>query len=280
MRFLSVAVFVVFAVILFTGNISMISAQSLEEPDYATSGPYKQDFYEVENEDIDCRQGLTLIYHPPTEKYYCADSKSAEGLMRQGAVALKGDYVEELNLMFGANQDAAQRKLEISAKVIPEYSPKKQHSDGIEPHKVHCKEGMHLILRYSGEPACIKESSLEKIIERNWGDHPPNVSETDMELLESGLIVEVTEVTQIGTGEKTMYQISFKVDSGQNIVSELQIVVKSDSDLVKIELGQIKEQETHFDKAVVIAAKDPETITAKIGSYHFVQEYSEGTPDT
>ena len=278
MRFLSIMVFAIFAAILFTGNISIVSAQSLEEPEYSTSGPYKQDFYEVENQDAECRQGLTLLHHPPTNKYYCADSKSAEGLMKQGAVAIKGDYVKELNLMYGVNLEAEQRKMEINAKVIPGYSPKKQHNDGIEAHKIHCKTGMHLILRYSGEPACVKESTLERIIERNWGNHPPKISDADKELLESGLIIEVTDVTQLGTGEKTMYQISFKVDSGENLVSELEVVVKSDSDMVKLELGQIQ-QETHFDKAIVIGAIDPESITAKIGSFHFVDEHSEGTPD-
>ncbi len=55
-------------------------------------------------------------------------------------------------------------------------SPKKQMTTGIDPHNVMCKEGLELIFKSSNfQPACVKPSSIEKLIERGWADkHDPN----------------------------------------------------------------------------------------------------------
>ena len=55
-------------------------------------------------------------------------------------------------------------------------SPKKQMATGIDPHNVMCKEGLELIFKSSNfQPACVKPSSVEKLIERGWADkHNPN----------------------------------------------------------------------------------------------------------
>ena len=50
--------------------------------------------------------------------------------------------------------------------------PLKQISDGIEPNQVSCTQGLELVLKMSnGNPACIKPSSVEKLIERGWAIH-------------------------------------------------------------------------------------------------------------
>jgi len=50
-------------------------------------------------------------------------------------------------------------------------SPLKQVSTGIDPHNVICKEGLELIFKKSNfNPACVKPSSIEKLIERGWAD--------------------------------------------------------------------------------------------------------------
>ena len=50
--------------------------------------------------------------------------------------------------------------------------PLKQIQDGVEPDKVTCTEGLELILKLSnGNPACIKPTSSEKLIERGWAIH-------------------------------------------------------------------------------------------------------------
>ena len=50
--------------------------------------------------------------------------------------------------------------------------PLKQTQDGIKPTSVTCTEGLELVLKFSnGNPACIKPSSVEKMIERGWAIH-------------------------------------------------------------------------------------------------------------
>jgi glucose/arabinose dehydrogenase len=54
-------------------------------------------------------------------------------------------------------------------------SPKKQMSVGIDPHNVICKDGLELIFKKSNfNPACVKSSSIGKLIERGWAsEHNP-----------------------------------------------------------------------------------------------------------
>ena len=50
--------------------------------------------------------------------------------------------------------------------------PVKQVNAGMEPSNVTCTEGLELVLKMSnGQPACIRPSSVEKLIERGWAIH-------------------------------------------------------------------------------------------------------------
>lgn len=50
--------------------------------------------------------------------------------------------------------------------------PLKQIKDGIEPSNVTCTEGLELVLKQkTGQPACLKPSSVAKLIERGWAIH-------------------------------------------------------------------------------------------------------------
>ena len=50
--------------------------------------------------------------------------------------------------------------------------PLKQISDGVDPVNVTCTEGLELVLKKSnGNPACLKPSSVAKLIERGWAIH-------------------------------------------------------------------------------------------------------------
>ena len=52
------------------------------------------------------------------------------------------------------------------------FPPLKQIQDGVKPTSVTCTKGMELVLKFSnGNPACIKSSSVEKLIERGWAIH-------------------------------------------------------------------------------------------------------------
>lgn len=51
-------------------------------------------------------------------------------------------------------------------------SPLKQIQEGTDPTNVTCTEGLELVLKLSnGQPACIKPSSVEKLIQRGWAIH-------------------------------------------------------------------------------------------------------------
>ena len=49
-----------------------------------------------------------------------------------------------------------------------ELAPLKQIKEGIKPQDIQCKSSMELIFKYSGEPSCVKLSSVEKLINRGW----------------------------------------------------------------------------------------------------------------
>ena len=61
--------------------------------------------------------------------------------------------------------------LDIEIPAIIYKSPREQIHSGIAPTEVVCKEGFELLLKTSdGSPACVKESSVSKLIERGWGE--------------------------------------------------------------------------------------------------------------
>jgi hypothetical protein len=47
-------------------------------------------------------------------------------------------------------------------------SPLKQTTEGIAPENVICKEGLELVFKLNGQPACVKTTSIEKLIAWGW----------------------------------------------------------------------------------------------------------------
>ena len=48
-------------------------------------------------------------------------------------------------------------------------SPLKQMSqEGVEPQDIICKDGLDLVFKYDGQPACVKPSSIQKLTSWNW----------------------------------------------------------------------------------------------------------------
>jgi len=47
-------------------------------------------------------------------------------------------------------------------------SPLKQIKDGILPENVVCKEGLSLVFKINGQPACIQTASVEKLVAWGW----------------------------------------------------------------------------------------------------------------
>ena len=54
---------------------------------------------------------------------------------------------------------------EISPSVL---SPLKQIKSGIVPENVVCKEGLELVFKLNGQPACVKTTSVQKLIAWGW----------------------------------------------------------------------------------------------------------------
>jgi len=67
--------------------------------------------------------------------------------------------------------------LPVFAPSHPEYvgfeTPLKQIAQGIAPENVTCNEGLVLIIRHNGSPACVKPQTAEKLEQRSWGVIPP-----------------------------------------------------------------------------------------------------------
>ncbi|MFB5645758.1 MAG: dienelactone hydrolase family protein, partial [Nitrosopumilaceae archaeon] len=86
------------------------------------------------------------------------------------------------------------RILKILPMIIPQIAyfppPLKQMSQGTSPENVTCTEGLELVLKKSnGLPACVKPSSVEKLIERGWAIHvlpDYNPQNNNSEIFEEG----------------------------------------------------------------------------------------------
>ncbi|HET9010107.1 MAG TPA: hypothetical protein VFN17_08320 [Nitrosarchaeum sp.] len=61
--------------------------------------------------------------------------------------------------------DMAETEDDVSDVVL---SPLKQIKEGITPENIVCKEGLELVFKLNGQPACIKTSSIPKLIAWGW----------------------------------------------------------------------------------------------------------------
>ncbi len=65
---------------------------------------------------------------------------------------------------------------EVEQVSVPVYvgvdAPLKQVAQGIEPESIVCTEGLFLMIKYDGSPACVKQTTVLKLFERSWGKLP------------------------------------------------------------------------------------------------------------
>jgi len=71
------------------------------------------------------------------------------------------EMLEDENMM----NDEEMMEDEMSESVL---SPLKQIKDGILPENVVCKEGLSLVFKINGQPACIQTASVEKLVAWGW----------------------------------------------------------------------------------------------------------------
>ena len=90
----------------------------------------------------------------------------------------EGDQLEvslcsRTNLLSNATEDLQELgpgfsvKSETPSELL--LSPLKQFKNGTPSEQVQCKEGLHRIIKHDNTPACVKTSTMEKIVERGWG---------------------------------------------------------------------------------------------------------------
>ena len=77
---------------------------------------------------------------------------------------------DELETELETEDDMAETEDEtMEAEMIPTVlSPLKQIKEGIVPENVVCKEGLGLVFKLNGQPACVKTTSIEKLIAWGW----------------------------------------------------------------------------------------------------------------
>ncbi len=80
------------------------------------------------------------------------------------------DMAETEDDMAETEDDMAETEDEtMEAEMIPTVlSPLKQIKEGIVPENVVCKEGLGLVFKLNGQPACVKTTSIEKLIAWGW----------------------------------------------------------------------------------------------------------------
>jgi len=62
-----------------------------------------------------------------------------------------------------------EQTIEQSEPVLTEQmSPRKQSAQGISSNEVNCNEGLELIFKYDGSPACVTDLTAEKLVKRGW----------------------------------------------------------------------------------------------------------------
>ncbi|HEX9846368.1 MAG TPA: hypothetical protein VGA92_07915 [Candidatus Nitrosotenuis sp.] len=66
-----------------------------------------------------------------------------------------------------ASHDPNQPQLH-SIIIPPDYPPLKQFKAGLSAEKIICRQGLELVTKYDGSPACVKPETKVKLIERGW----------------------------------------------------------------------------------------------------------------
>jgi len=79
------------------------------------------------------------------------------------------------------------------------YPPLKQNHVGIATENIQCKENLVLIQKYNGSPACVTESTKQKLIERGWTEK--KISHSDNPLQQKWTLTTNGEISSIVISE-------------------------------------------------------------------------------
>jgi hypothetical protein len=111
--------------------------------------------------------------HTPAQVTILVDELISEFEITSGVESEKSSHMEEV---FGTEADTSlelKETMQINSEVSDEsnvssLSPLKQIKEGVEPENIQCKESLNLIFKSSGSPACVKETSIQKLVSWGW----------------------------------------------------------------------------------------------------------------
>ena len=142
-----------------------------------------QQIFEEIRSDVGTSGKISDIYAQIWEAYEQRDSPAQVTLLVDEAIAefeiVSGTESEESSHMeevFGEESSIVvdlEESLDLASDE-PEkiestpLAPSKQIKEGVEPKNIQCKESLELIFKSAGEPACVKETSVQKLISWGW----------------------------------------------------------------------------------------------------------------
>lgn len=157
--------------------------------------------------------------------------------------------------------------ISASADVLP---PKKQQGLDITAKKVICKEGLFKVINPNGKPACVKPSSVEKLVKYGWAQ-PVDTKLLEMIKARSTIgKINTLSVTKVlgAAGVQTPKQIIvgynyvFEVCALDRPILTPEIDISSDSEAKHVTLATKILANTCSTSAAVIKAANPDSIRA------------------
>ena len=150
------------------GEVFSASHQSGKEVTEGNNGPWIHHLIVFNEKGIDSiaasiKNNIQVGVNAPTTDFSIEPSAIVEILKIVQSNVDKLDIPKEAIADITLDSD----KSEIP-QMEKQLSPKKQISQGIEPTEVQCNEGLVLIFKQTGSPACVKSDTASKLVERNW----------------------------------------------------------------------------------------------------------------
>lgn len=148
-------------------KFTYVSIEKINDTFYYVSDPFKLN---SQSTDISFHDVLfTTPYTTIPPRYIYSDvlfsDKTKESL---GVVIIsEPDFTEHVKPQAGLIQRNDGYHFLVSVN-LKEMYPLKQIQNGIPFTEIQCKEGLILIQKYDGSPACVTEQTKQKLIERGW----------------------------------------------------------------------------------------------------------------
>ena len=77
-----------------------------------------------------------------------------------------------LKVKYGPSSSSTDIAIDFNSKY---WSPLKQFKSGVPDDEIRCRESLILVVKHDSTPACVKEQSIPKLIERGWAERYTNI---------------------------------------------------------------------------------------------------------